>query len=190
MILNERFKAPIISFGLGMTVLSCELGDEVNIWQNEIYNSNEYFLQQEEVSEVINLVYSSIVDPEVNLNIDYFYQGIYEGRPYYFNSGGLGANTFIFWDTSKWMIVSNFNPMDGTFVQEVGRCLLDIPTPVTNQWLVGGVNFIPKTTTSNINKQGFKFNAAETKLIQVAIVNKTTGHIAKSNKIQLIVNES
>ena len=52
MILNQRFKNPVISFGLGLTMLSCEVGDDVTIWQNEVYNENEFFIQQNEVEQI------------------------------------------------------------------------------------------------------------------------------------------
>lgn len=44
MITNEIFKRPIISFGLGVTEKTISLGDTVRIWQNEIYNGDEYSL--------------------------------------------------------------------------------------------------------------------------------------------------
>ncbi|MDI9256327.1 hypothetical protein [Flavobacterium sedimenticola] len=45
MIANERNKRPIISFGLGKTEMTITLGDTVTIWQNEVYNNDEFGLR-------------------------------------------------------------------------------------------------------------------------------------------------
>lgn len=45
MILNEQYKKPTITFGLGKTEMTINLGETVRIWQIEIYNNDEYFLR-------------------------------------------------------------------------------------------------------------------------------------------------
>lgn len=45
MIQNYRNKKPIISFGLGVVEKTITLGDTVRIWQDSIYNGEEYFLR-------------------------------------------------------------------------------------------------------------------------------------------------
>jgi len=45
MILNEIYKKPIITFGLGATEKTISLGETVKIHQKEIYNNDEYFLR-------------------------------------------------------------------------------------------------------------------------------------------------
>ena len=186
MILNERFKAPIISFGLGMTMLSCEVGDEVNIWQNEIYNGNEYFLEQEETTLVITLRFSSNVDPTIVTSL-FDKVGTYNGRYYFLNSVDLSADVFIFWHDDKWILANLFDPITGTFDKILGELNIDSPLPIGSNWISGGANFFIIDTTANVNPQGFIITATESKQIQVAIVNKNTGHVSKSNKIQLNV---
>jgi hypothetical protein len=42
MILNEIFKTPLISFGLGRTILTVPIGETVRIYQNSIYSEGKY----------------------------------------------------------------------------------------------------------------------------------------------------
>ena len=57
MIQNVRHKAPIISFGLGVTELSVPRGSQVIVWQSRLYRSDIYAgnIAGEELSfEVMN----------------------------------------------------------------------------------------------------------------------------------------
>jgi hypothetical protein len=184
MIINQRFKRPIISFGLGMTLFSCEVGDPVTVYQNEVYN-DEYYLIDDEQAEVITLTYAVFGDPDTNLTADFDFVANYNSRPYYNNPTTLGANVSIFWDGAKWMMVSNFNVGTGGFVQEVGRLAVDIPKPI-GLWAIGGTSVIPKVTVSNVTNYSFTFPAVETKEIQIEMKSKD-GIIIPSNKINLIV---
>jgi hypothetical protein len=190
MILNQRHKSPVISFGLALTVLSCEIGDEVNIWQNEIYNGNEYFLEQDEIPNEIQLRYNTLANPVTDFFITFIQEPtLYNGRVYFEST--LDSETVnIVWNTDGWYLVLNLD----TSFDVLGRIPLDLPLPISDQW----TDFEPsltlysprETTLTNSNSQGFKMEATETKQIQVAIVNKRTGEVLKSNIIQLIVNES
>lgn len=44
MIANEINKRPFISFGLGKIEKTISLGDDVKVWQNEIYNKDTFDL--------------------------------------------------------------------------------------------------------------------------------------------------
>ncbi len=45
MIVNEVFKKPILSFGLGKLLTKIPLGSKVTIWQNEVYNEDNYTIE-------------------------------------------------------------------------------------------------------------------------------------------------
>jgi hypothetical protein len=214
MIVNERFKNPIISFGLGMTMLSCEVGDEINIWQNEIYNGNEYFLQQEEVSDAVMFgrYYYSEVNPldYTDQDIDMIFNGFVNERPsyicefnsktfhiYYNLSDNLTSENIIDGEffINKWVLVTDSS---GTPTNNVLSYLINegfYPLNGSLNWVYTGYDsdfqsLLPLNITIVTNSQGFKMTATESKEIQVAIIDKINGNVAKSNKIQLIVNES
>jgi len=211
MIVNERFKNPIISFGLGMTMLSCEVGDEINIWQNEIYNGNEYFLQQEEVSDAV--MFGRYYYDEINPNnytdqdIDMIFNGFVNGKPSYvceFNSKTFHiyynlANNLTSENNNdgeffvrKWVLVTDNS---GTPTNNVLSYLINdgfYPLNGSLNWVYTGYDadfqsLVPLNITIITNPQGFKMTATESKEIQVSIIDKNTGNVAKSNKIQLTV---
>jgi hypothetical protein len=187
MIINQRFKAPVISFGLGRTSLICEAGESVTIWQNEIYNSNEYSLIQNEVEEIISLTYSDLKKPDEELKADFIKVGEYNKRAYYLNESSFTEKAFIFWDSKKWLTVFSFDATNGTFRQELGSLNLDIPLPVSPSWIIGKTEFKPLKTTSNVNTQSFTIQAKETKEIKVQMKIKNSEQLLNSNKIKLIV---
>ena len=187
MILNEKNKKPIISFGLGLTLFSCSVGDDVTIYTNDLYNNNEYYIDQNEQPEIVTLTYATFADPEANLIAEFPKEGIYNNRPYYKNTTSFVPQIYIFWDNQKWMIVSFLNITNGTFTQEVGRNLSNTPYPIFDFWSIGGTSIIPKNTTINTNNQRIIFPAVESKEIQINIVNKNTGLPMTSNKLNLIV---
>lgn len=188
MIINEIFKRPIISFGLGITMLSCDAGDEVTVWQDEMYNENEYILSENEMSEIITFNFTTLTTgPSVVYQKFFNVQGTYNGRPYYMDD----ENFFIFWQFTRWRIVINLDISNGTFVDTVGILNLDLLRPISEEWTLGIFTptlIVPKSTTSNINTQGFTFTATESKSIEIEMVNKKTGQSIKSNTIELIVN--
>jgi hypothetical protein len=47
MIINEIFKRPILNFGLGKVKKSLPLGNEITIWQNELYNEDFFILESD-----------------------------------------------------------------------------------------------------------------------------------------------
>lgn len=194
MIINEVFKRPIISFGLGMTMLSCEVGDDVTVWQNEVYNGDEYSLEQSEIDEVITFTYSTLASPLSEFTADFSIQPTnYNGRPYYQNDTDFVGILSIYWNLTEWRIVTDLDISDGTFTDVVGRITTNPPRPVSNAWQNFGPTYtliVPRTTTSNINVQGFTFQAVESKSIQVEVKQKGKPNASKSNTIQLIVNSS
>ncbi len=214
MIINEVFKRPIISFGLGMTMLSCEVGDDVTIWQNEIYNGNEYVLEQDEVYN--SVMFSRYFYSEVN-PFDYTEQDIYmtfngfvNEKPSYiceFNSKTFYiyynlSNTLTsanipdgYYFVGRWVVVGETL---GVQNNNVMSCLINNSFyPITQKFNWDKVGYdsdfeclVPIDVTVNVNNQKFTMTATETKYIQIEMVNKRTNHKIKSNKILLIVNES
>jgi len=210
MIINEVFKRPIISFGLGMTMLSCEVGDDVTVWQNEVYDNNIFILEQDEIpnASMFCRYYYDNINPfnYTNQTIDLTYIGILNQRPSYtceFNSktfkiyyntatnltSELQGDSYFF--VNKWVVL-----IEGT--TNVMAYLINdgfYPLNGNYSWVIQGYDvdketMLPISITTNVNNQGFTFPAVESKQIQIEITNKHTGHISKSNTIQLIVNSS
>jgi hypothetical protein len=210
MILNQRHKSPVISFGLALTVLSCEIGDEVNIWQNEIYNGNEYFLEQDEISSAV--MFSRYYYDEINpfnftdQNIEMIFNGFVNQKPSYICE--FNSKTFYIYFNLSNTLTSEVNTDGNFFVKKWVLVTDNLGTPTNNviSYLIndgfyplnGSLNWVrvgydgdfesllPLEITINVNPQGFILTATESKQIQVAIVNKNTGHVSKSNKIELI----
>ncbi len=190
MILNERFKAPIISFGLGKTELTCNVGDQITVWQNEIFNGDEYLLEQNEIDDTITLEYTTLLDKDTKLYVDFIKYSERNNRPVYLNDRELGINVFIFWDGNKWMIVTDLIAESNEFADEIGTSYFDTPKPISKTWYKTGKVILPISTSSIIsNTQNFKFNAVESKNIQIGIKSKTRDKILKSNIIKLTVIE-
>ena len=192
MILNEINKQVIISFGLGITMLSCDVGDDVTIYVNGIYNQDECSIEQAEIVETITLVYKNIASPITEFTADFELVGQYNGRAYYENTTDLNG-FFIIWKNEKWLLVTIFDLGTGNYNLLFGFMNENTPLPIGNTWVsnpvgVTPVSVFPRRTTSNIeNCQGFTFPASTSKMIQIGMKNKTTGNVILSNKIELTV---
>lgn len=187
MILNNRYKRPVISFGLSQTSLVCDAGDEITIWQNEIYNQEHFSLLQNEVNETITLTYSYFQSNE-ELKADFIKEGDFNSRGYYLNEIDFNEKVFIFWNGQIWILALDLNINTGEFSRQIGSLELNIPLPVSTSWIDADVIFTTKKTTSNINTQSFTFEAVESKSIQIQMKSKDTGELLLSNKLELTIN--
>jgi hypothetical protein len=187
MISNARFKRPVISFGLSLTMLSCEPGDEVNVYVNDLYNENEYSIVQDVVQEVLILRYIETSGPDILTAEFVKIEEQVNERNVYFNGSDFINAFFIIWDGEAWRLIAG---TPGTeFITTLG--ILNVQTLIPEgDWQSTGANIIPISTSSNINSQAFKFTAPENDMdIQIKIRSKS-GLELPSNTIKLIVNQS
>ena len=187
MILNLKNKKPFITFGLGLTLFSCSVGDDVTIYTNDLYNENEYYIDQNEQPEIVTLTYFIVVGSGFEYQEEYTKGGIHNNRPYYQLLGGSGDNSLILWDGTQWLIVQSATGIitDPYLMPPVAFNTNDTATPVFDNWIAVSGAFYPINTTINTSNQMITFPAVESKEIQINIVNKLTGKPIASNTIQL-----
>lgn len=203
MIINQKFKRPIISFGLGLTLFSCEVGDTVTVYQNEVYN-DEYILDQNEVGALL-VSYKHEDGPTTTFgDAQAEFVGFLNGRPKY-NVDIMGEEYMIWFNVdkivdvppfmspnfffNKWVMTDRYVTIPSTiFVwssSDVGGFLppSNISWNMTSTLLIN-VNI--ENIAYTVNKYSFSFEAVETKEIQIQMKTKD-GIVLTSNKINLIV---
>jgi len=206
MILNEINKQVIISFGLGMTMLSCDVGDDVTIYVNGIYNQDEFSIEQDEIDDLIGFKYSRASNGEIvtkRLNSI----GIFNDKPVYFinidndvlgsHEGGDGFGYVVYQAAitnrpARWVFCEIFTFVNGVEAPFYSTLINNLEEPIYGfNWNVGSgvgsTDFKMLKSFLVVNVQGFTFPASTSKMIQIGMKDKTTGNIILSNKIELTV---
>jgi hypothetical protein len=203
MILNIQNKKPIISFGLGLTLLSCEVGDPVTIYQQEVYN-DEYILDQDETGDLL-IDYKHEDGPTITFGeAQAYFDGFVNGKPKY-NVDIMGEEYMIWFNVNnivdappfanpsfffnQWVLTDRYVTIPTTIFVRSNNESTDFLPPSGVSWNMTStllINVNIENIERLVNTGRFTFPAVETKEIQVKVKSKS-GLILTSNKINLIV---